>query len=99
MAAAASNDNIGFVSDTKAMVTINECTELPAPIHSNGLWNTIQSGAMPYALPLLELQMVFIFAITQASHHLLKRFGIPRFTTQLLVRALDPFHFVSLICT
>ncbi|XP_059429344.1 cation/H(+) antiporter 4-like [Corylus avellana] len=67
------------------MVTINDCTELPGPIHSNGLWNTIQAGAMPYALPLLELQMVFIFAIVQAAHHLLKRFGIPRFTTQLLV--------------
>jgi hypothetical protein len=57
-------------------------------INSQGLWNYIRSGTMAFSLPLLELQMVLIFILTQAFHYALKRYGVTKLTTQLLVRAL-----------
>lgn len=70
------------------IITINECIGLPPKINSGGLWSYIGSGTVPYTLPLLQLQMVFIFTITQASDYVLKRYGVTQLTTQLIVRAL-----------
>ncbi|KAF5446630.1 hypothetical protein F2P56_032241 [Juglans regia] len=36
------------------------------------------------ALPQLELQMMIIFAITHASHYILKPYGVPQFTSQII---------------
>lgn len=88
-----------FVNTSHGVITITQCIELPATVHSQGLWSYMYSGPTP-SMPLIELEMIVIFTITQASHFLLKRFGVPKFTTQLLVR--DLFHFLvslSLICT
>jgi hypothetical protein len=72
---------------------MDECIELPTMDNSQGLWNYIISGPVKFLpLQIIQLEMVVIFGITQASHYVLKRFGIPRFTTQLLVCAL--FHFL-----
>ncbi|XP_062175983.1 cation/H(+) antiporter 4-like [Alnus glutinosa] len=49
------------------------------------MWNYIHLQNIPFAVPLLELQMILIFTLTQVSHYVLKRYGVPKFTTQLLV--------------
>jgi hypothetical protein len=71
-----------------SLINITECIELPPMVNSEGLWNYIPFGTVSCTLPLLLLQMVVIFILTQASHYILKRYGVPKFTTQLLVRAL-----------
>ncbi|XP_040994224.1 cation/H(+) antiporter 3-like [Juglans microcarpa x Juglans regia] len=65
-------------------MTIKECIHLPTEIHSSGFWNYFRSGTIPSTLPLLELQMVVIFAITRFTHCILKPYGIPEFTSQLI---------------
>jgi hypothetical protein len=69
------------------MIDTIECSEFPSMIHSQGLWRYINSGTVPFSVPLLELQMVLIFSVTQASQYILKRHGVTNFTTQLLVCA------------
>ncbi|KAG6629014.1 hypothetical protein CIPAW_14G053700 [Carya illinoinensis] len=64
--------------------TIKECIRLPSEIHSTGFWNYFRSGTIPSTLPLLELQMVLIFAITRFTHSILKPYGVPEFTSQLI---------------
>ncbi|XP_059436556.1 cation/H(+) antiporter 4-like [Corylus avellana] len=71
--------------NTSSGSSIIDCTQLPGPIDSFGLWNYIGSGSLPFTLPLLQLQMVIIFTLNQAAHYVLKRHGLPKFTTQLLV--------------
>jgi hypothetical protein len=90
MAKEAQSISIGSVSyvNGSSFIIITECIELPPMINSEGLWNYIPSGTVSCTLPLLLLQMVVIFILTQASHYILKRYGVPKFTTQLLVRAL-----------
>jgi hypothetical protein len=78
------------------MITVTECIDLPPLVHSQGIWTYIHSGTVQSTLPLLQLQMVLIFTLTQASHYILKRYGVPKFTTQLLVRAL--FNFLASLC-
>ncbi|KAG6629016.1 hypothetical protein CIPAW_14G053900 [Carya illinoinensis] len=65
-------------------MTIKECVRLPSEIHSTGFWNYFRSGTIPSTLPLLELQMVLIFAITRFTHSILKPYGVPEFTSQLI---------------
>jgi hypothetical protein len=79
-------DTITFVN-TSGSISIFECTQLPGPIDSFGLWNYIGSGTLPFTLPMLQLQMVFIFTLNQAAHYVLKPYGVPKFATQVLVRA------------
>jgi len=38
-----------------------------------------------YALPLLELQIILIFVCIVLSHMFLRRIGIPRFVSNILV--------------
>ncbi|XP_059436519.1 cation/H(+) antiporter 4-like [Corylus avellana] len=77
-------DTITYVN-TSGRSSIIECTQLPGRIDSFGSWNYIGSGSLPFTLPLLQLQMVIIFTLNQAAHYVLKRHGLPKFTTQLLV--------------
>ncbi|XP_059429298.1 cation/H(+) antiporter 4-like [Corylus avellana] len=86
MAREASTDRHTMLyANTSGMNTIVECTEIPSTFHSTGMWNYIHHGIVPYMLPLLQLQMVLIFILFQCSHYVLKRYGIPKFTTQLIV--------------
>ena len=85
---------ITFVN-TSGSISIIECTQLPGPIDSSGLWNYIGSGTWPFTLPMLQLQMALIFTFNQAAHYVLKPYGIPKFATQVLVRACSiptPLH-------
>lgn len=64
------------------------CMTLPPKINSQGFqvkgyW---EHGVLQFAMPQLQLQMVFIFAVSQACHFVLKHVGLPPFATQLLVR-------------
>jgi hypothetical protein len=87
------NGSISFVNEDRT-ISIIECFPLPPRINSQGMWNYIHLRNIPFGVPLLELQMILIFTLTQVSHYVLKRYGVPKFTTQLLVRAL--FYFLSL---
>lgn len=63
------------------------CIDLPPYINSNGLWVKFNDPQwwLKNSLPLLELQLIlfcFCFAIT---YHLLKRFGVSKFSCQILV--------------
>jgi hypothetical protein len=88
-------DTITYVN-TSGRISVIECTQLPGPIDSFGLWNYIGSGTLPFMLPMLELQMALIFTFNQAAHYVLKPYGVPKFTTQLIVSALFHFLFLSL---
>ncbi|XP_042954506.1 cation/H(+) antiporter 4-like [Carya illinoinensis] len=66
-----------------SMITISECVEVPYKVHSPGLWNWFHSGNM-FSIPQLELQMMIIFAITHASHYILRPYGVPQFTSQII---------------
>jgi hypothetical protein len=84
-----STKNIALFVNTSGMISIIECTELPPMVNSQGLWSYICSGTVPFLLPLLQLQLILIFTITKASQYFLKCYGVPKFTTQLLVRAIS----------
>ncbi|KDP45758.1 hypothetical protein JCGZ_17365 [Jatropha curcas] len=61
------------------------CTELPPNVNSNGIWENLKSPPVfEYQLPLLQLQILLIFSITQGCHLILKHFGIPVIVSQIL---------------
>ncbi|KAF8031098.1 hypothetical protein BT93_D0326 [Corymbia citriodora subsp. variegata] len=64
----------------------DHCIVLPPKTNSQGIQvkGYQEHGVLQFAMPLLELQVVFIFAVTQAFHVVLKRVGLPPFATQVL---------------
>jgi branched-subunit amino acid transport protein AzlD len=90
-------DDYTILHDNESNTMImKECVWLPPMVDSTGMWSYIHNyGSVPYTLPLLQLQMVIVFIFTQASYYILKRYGIPKFTTQLIVCAL--FRFLPLL--
>ncbi|KAH9714170.1 Cation/H(+) antiporter 3 [Citrus sinensis] len=65
------------------------CLKLPPKVQSQGLWKRFSSfnyNWLEFSLPRFELTIALIFIITQSLHSILKRFGFPLFTSQLLVR-------------
>jgi len=58
----------------------------PMKIISDGIWE-YPNGSSPSqsAYTMLELQMVIIFAVTQAFHFILKQLGFPYFISQVMV--------------
>ena len=65
----------------------NVCINQPMKVVSDGIW-TQHSGAGPSqsAFTLLEMQIVIIFAVTQGFHFIFKRYSIPFFVSQTMVR-------------
>lgn len=74
------------------------CLTLPPKIQSEGLWKQFSSRSLSdpksfnynwleFSLPRFELTIALIFILTQSLHSILKRFGFPLFTSQLLVSA------------
>ncbi|KAG2394632.1 Cation/H(+) antiporter 4 Protein [Vigna angularis] len=63
----------------------NVCMDQPMKIISDGIWNH-PNGSSPAqsAYTMLQIQMVIIFAITQAFHFILKQFGFPYFVSQVM---------------
>ncbi|WJX59242.1 hypothetical protein P8452_44591 [Trifolium repens] len=67
-------------------LVINVCADLPPKVVSDGIWANHDEGVKPMksTLPLLELQILTIFAITQCFHLVLKRLGVPYFVSQIM---------------
>lgn len=67
----------------------NVCYASPPTIVSDGLWVQIDyRKPMKASLPLLELQMLIIFCITQFFHFFLKHLDFPLFVPQVIVSTL-----------
>ncbi|KAL6124180.1 hypothetical protein ACLB2K_076695 [Fragaria x ananassa] len=62
------------------------CIDLPPNVHSQGIIAGLNKNGpgMNFSLPVLETQIILIFAVTQAFHLILKKFGIPKFTSEIL---------------
>ncbi|KAK7300275.1 hypothetical protein RJT34_11117 [Clitoria ternatea] len=60
--------------------------ELPPKIVSDGMWGNNTHGSLPTnsTMPVLELQILTIFIITQCFHTILKRLGFPYLISQVL---------------
>lgn len=73
--------------DGKLVIDVNVCIDMPPKVVSDGFWANHPQAAKPMqsTLPLLELQILTIFAITQCFHLVLKRLGVPYFVSQILV--------------
>ncbi|XP_075633699.1 cation/H(+) antiporter 4-like [Castanea sativa] len=78
------DNNVTLFSQNHS-ITIKDCTEFPSMVHSTGLWNYFRYGTVSYSLPLLQLQMILIFTMAQLAHYILKRYGVPKFTSQFIV--------------
>ncbi|KAK7333785.1 hypothetical protein VNO80_30564 [Phaseolus coccineus] len=63
----------------------NVCMDQPMKIISDGIWE-YPNGSPPSqsAYTMLELQIVTIFAVTQAFHFILKQLGFPYFVSQVM---------------
>jgi len=72
--------------DSKFLV-LHVCIDMPPKVVSDGIWANHDQVAKPMqsTLPLLELQILTIFAITQCFHLVLKRLGVPYFVSQIMV--------------
>ncbi|XVE79371.1 hypothetical protein DITRI_Ditri14bG0053100 [Diplodiscus trichospermus] len=66
--------------------TVKVCIILPPKINSAGIWEDVASPSviLKYSLPLLELQMLLIFFVTQVVFSFLKHLGIPLFASQMV---------------
>ncbi|OMO92592.1 Cation/H+ exchanger [Corchorus capsularis] len=63
------------------------CVPFPPKVYSTGIWENITSPSEilnKYPLPLLELQMLLVFFITQVVHFFLNRLGIPILASQII---------------
>lgn len=82
--------NINTNSSDKDLrfLVVDVCMDMPPKIVSDGIWANRDHGVKPMksTLPLLELQILTIFAITQCFHLVLKRLGVPYFVSQIMVR-------------
>ncbi|KAK7385886.1 hypothetical protein VNO78_31827 [Psophocarpus tetragonolobus] len=67
-------------------VYYNVTVDMPPKVVSDGMWGNKAYGALPSTatLPLLELQILIIFTITQCFHLILKRLGFPYFVSQMM---------------
>ncbi|CAJ1971228.1 unnamed protein product [Sphenostylis stenocarpa] len=70
----------------RRFVFYNVKIDMPPKIVSDGIWGNTNYGALPEkaTLPLLELQILAIFIITQCFHLVFKRLGIPYFVSQMM---------------
>ncbi|KAL3741521.1 hypothetical protein ACJRO7_017054 [Eucalyptus globulus] len=78
--------NSTLMKPTLVKSTKDHCITLPPKINSQGMQvkGYEEGGVLRYEMPQLELQVVFIFAVTQVFHFVLKRVGLPSFATQIL---------------
>jgi hypothetical protein len=63
------------------------CYDAPPHIVSDGLWGGQENGRTPMKsfLPVIELQLLIIFIITQICSFLLKPLRLPLFIPQMMV--------------
>jgi hypothetical protein len=70
-----------------------ECIALPPNVHSQGIMLSEDLFGMKFSLPMLEMQMVIIFIVTQVVYSILKKFQISNFNCQILVCAAAFFNY------
>ncbi|XP_020229513.1 cation/H(+) antiporter 4 [Cajanus cajan] len=70
----------------RKFVLFNVSIEMPPKIVSDGMWGDPTYGALPHksTMPLLQLQIITIFVITQCFHTILKHLGFPYFVSQVM---------------
>lgn len=103
-----------FNTSARTVIPIKRCVTFPANTHSIGLWNKTDywrvNATLPYfkfsfplqnyTIPVLEVEMLSMFFVTQISHFFLKMIGLPMFVAELLVSSRIPifcFFFFSLV--
>ncbi|KAK9002605.1 hypothetical protein V6N11_025275 [Hibiscus sabdariffa] len=59
------------------------CVSFPAKVNSAGVWEDTPSEILSYSLPLLETQMVLIFAMFHLVHAIFKPIGLTYFASQM----------------
>lgn len=81
------NETLYFAIQGINHTAFNVCSAAPPNIVSDGLWGGQLNGRIPSksSLPVFELQVIVIFAITQICNFLLKRLDFPEFIGQILV--------------
>ncbi|RDX65266.1 Cation/H(+) antiporter 4, partial [Mucuna pruriens] len=87
-----------FNSDPdRKYVFYNVSVDMPPKIISDGIWGDTTYGAVPTraTMPLLQLQILTIFVITNCFHSVLKRLGFPYFVSQIMVRPLAFYLLLS----
>ncbi|GMN59000.1 hypothetical protein TIFTF001_028100 [Ficus carica] len=87
-----------FNTSARTVIPIKRCVTFPANTHSIGLWNKTDywrvNATLPYfkfsfplqnyTIPVLEVEMLSMFFVTQISHFFLKMIGLPMFVAELL---------------
>ncbi|XP_054805429.1 cation/H(+) antiporter 11-like [Prosopis cineraria] len=75
-----------FLNASNHDETYQVCIKTPPNIVSDGLWGGQQSGRTPMrsALPIFELQIIVIFAITHICHFFFNRLGLTLFFSQIM---------------
>ncbi|KAL5101558.1 hypothetical protein RYX36_005885 [Vicia faba] len=78
--------NTTFSDKDLKFLVLDVCIDMPPRVVSDGIWANRDYGVKPMktTLPLLELQILTIFAITQSFHLVLKRLGVPYFVSQIM---------------
>lgn len=76
-----------FKPNTTSNATTLTCTYLPPFTNSDGLWTNIHSPHwwLNNSLPLLELQLVVFCFFMAVIHLLLKRSGVSKISSQIIV--------------
>ena len=79
-------DNYNSDPDRK-FIYYNVSIDMPSKIVSDGIWGNKNYGALlsRSTMPVLELQILTIFVITQCFHFVLRRLGFPYFVSQMMV--------------
>lgn len=71
------------------------CIELPPQVNTNGFWRDKNDenpeGLLRNSLPELQLQILVVFCMSQTFHYILKRFGMSRLTSEIIVRTIYIF--------
>ncbi len=82
-----SNDTLLYEIKRLNETIYTVCIESPPPIVSDGLWGDHVNGKGPMKsfLPMFELQLIIIFALTQICSFLLKPLRLPQFLPQMIV--------------
>lgn len=89
-----------FNTSARNIIPVKLCSEFPTNVHSVGLWNKSEAWKVNFTLPfdinftlplqnftmpVLEVEMLSIFCVTQISNFFLKMVGLPMFVAELLV--------------
>lgn len=64
------------------------CPYLPPRVNSDGVWKFLRdrnNNPLDYGLSRLNLELITVFLVTEACHFMLKRIGMTKLVSQILV--------------